>query len=676
MNNLLNIDIKCDIIPYGLRWDYMNNNVLVSTAMINAFWERNHSDTLDLILPFLKYAIAKNTQLGEKVCINPLQETLNEEFGFDSIPRHVIKVMLKRLSPKVLECKDNEYTLKKPLFDIIDSIDKKRTVFREHSHAVSQKLAEYLNENYKKGKYDGCSALDALTRFFVSNGICIVRDTSLLKLLKSKDDRLDYCVAQFILNEHEEKSHIFSFILEMVQGFFISTAIYLQPDNASITKAKFKGLCCYLDSGIVLKALGLKSEEEKESSLEMLQMLVDNNAGLYMFRHSYEELCDIICAYKQSIEYSSNHNHKSTHTLEYFDNKHYSPTDVERYLTSLQNKIEALGVSIVEKPEYDVSFTIDEKSFTQYIDQNIDYKRSRRALTRDIDSISAIYRLRRGIYSTEIERCNHLFVTTNVKLVNYSRAFFKRELKNHVPLAISDMNLSAITWIKSYSTNKDFPTNKIIENSLSCIEPSAQFVADLLEKIDKLNAEGKITADEAAIYRTSLYCKKEITKEVQGDYRAINEDILLHVFSRFKSTLKKEEEQQTELRYQEYLQERKKRRESLDKAIVQIKQAEMKSKKVAVRICWILYWTLFSILLVVCGYSLISGFVNEGNISIVGCILLLIDLYGLIDVLLLSNRSAIKKLINHIAFRYSSYKADKKRIEIESILGDLNTEDF
>ena len=45
MNNMLNIDIKCDILPYGLRWDYMNNNVLISTAMINAFWERNHSDT-------------------------------------------------------------------------------------------------------------------------------------------------------------------------------------------------------------------------------------------------------------------------------------------------------------------------------------------------------------------------------------------------------------------------------------------------------------------------------------------------------------------------------------------------------------------------------------------------------------------------------------------------------
>ena len=38
-----------DIIYLTVRWNYMNNNMLISTAMLNAFWEKEKKDTLEQV---------------------------------------------------------------------------------------------------------------------------------------------------------------------------------------------------------------------------------------------------------------------------------------------------------------------------------------------------------------------------------------------------------------------------------------------------------------------------------------------------------------------------------------------------------------------------------------------------------------------------------------------------
>ena len=657
-------------ISFEMRWDCMNNNILISTAMLNSFWEKNKNDTIDLLTPFLKYSIAKTHRVGQIIGIKSVKEGLNKDFGFEDIPRHVIKIMLKRLSPKYLKRKNNEYYLNKDLSNVLDSINKKRNEYKSHSNAVAEKLLVFLDKYYKTRKYNQNNVLDTLIDFFVSNGICIIKDTKMLRLLKGKDDRLLYCIAQFIMQEYEEDSVVFSYIVEMVQGFFVSSSIYIQPDNNAVSKAKYKELKCYLDTNIVLNALGLKTEEEKIAANELLEMLKNNNAKLCLFTHNYEELHDIIYAYKMCRE--DPYNHKSTHTLEFFDNLEYSSADVDRYLSSLKNKIESLGVLLIDKPDFD-EFTIDEAEFTEHIKNNITY-RNEKALFRDVASVSAIYRLRKCTYSTEIERSSYIFVTSNVKLVNTSNLYFKPEIKNNVPLLITDMNLAAISWLKSYSTNKDYPKNKIIENSISCLEPSTQIVSVLIEKIDKLNAEGQLTQNEAAIYRTSLYCKKEVTKEVQGSPSSINDEVLLSVFGRFKDELKSEEIKTSDLNYQKFLEEREKRKAPIKNAVNEIIEIETRSEKRCKRFLWIIYWVLFGAIFLISAVFIIKGLLFNNTIDISSAILFGLDLFGLFDIVILKSKGIIIRIINKLVFRYKTYRADRKRNEFERVLGSLDLE--
>lgn len=99
------------IITSEMRWNLMNQNVLVSTAMISALWEKHNKDTLDLMIPFMKYAIANTTKVGAKLNLNSVIEIFKTEFGYDSIPYNVVINILNRLSPSILSKKDREYTL-------------------------------------------------------------------------------------------------------------------------------------------------------------------------------------------------------------------------------------------------------------------------------------------------------------------------------------------------------------------------------------------------------------------------------------------------------------------------------------------------------------------------------------------------------------------------------------
>lgn len=83
---------------------------------------------------------------------------------------------------------------------------------------------------------------------------------------------MNYCIAQFILNEFNKKSVIFNYIEDMVKGFFVSTVISLQYKNTNIAHAKFKELNCYLENYIADSFSTKVSDKLKSHYQELLQI--------------------------------------------------------------------------------------------------------------------------------------------------------------------------------------------------------------------------------------------------------------------------------------------------------------------------------------------------------------------------------------------------------------------
>lgn len=88
-----------------------------------------------------------------------------------------------------------------------------------------------------------------------------------------------------------------------------------------------------------------------------------------------------------------------------------------------------------EKPAHQMSLGLNEEKLERILQDEVGY-RNRKALLRDIDSLTAIYRLREGRTTLPFERCRAIFVTTNTALARASLIFLMRKLAFQKPLYV------------------------------------------------------------------------------------------------------------------------------------------------------------------------------------------------------------------------------------------------
>ena len=67
---------------------------MISAAMLEAIWSSRHKDMIDLITPFILYAVAKQTSPGEKIDTKAVQRYVQENNGYPDLPESIIKAAL------------------------------------------------------------------------------------------------------------------------------------------------------------------------------------------------------------------------------------------------------------------------------------------------------------------------------------------------------------------------------------------------------------------------------------------------------------------------------------------------------------------------------------------------------------------------------------------------------
>lgn len=674
---MLNNVGKYVIIRSEMRWERMNNNVLISTAMLSSFWEKRQKDTLDLLIPFFEYAINKTTRVDGKINISKISDVLKTDFGYASMPNLVINKILKRLSPDSLKKEKQDFYLLKSFDDDVNKFQKSKTEFKERMHRVGEALSSYLNQNVKKENFNEEQALSVLLNFFTEKGICIVSKTEDLNFYSMKNNVVNYNIAQFILKEYEEDSTIFSYLKEMVKGFFVSTAIFMQPDSDVVQKAKFKNFKCYLDTTIIIHALGLQREEEKKNAQDLIDMIVSAGGEVCCFSHTVEEIRGIIKAYRTSCKYGAA---PGRETLQHWDEVNYTINDVDRYLVRLENLIKNIRITIVEGYRLEDNPSSEASSLEEQIESKIPYTNVS-ALKADVRSIMSIVNMRNGHNSREIEKCKHLFITSNINLSKAISDFYNDENRYVCP-CMNDMDFSAIVWLKNYSVKKDYPIAKLVENAFSSTDMPPNLLLTFLETIKKMESEGDLTLEEAAILRGDYYLKRETMREINGDENAFNSEIILSAKEKLKDMYAEEERKKTLEIQAKYEAQKDKQNMVYNNAIKEINYAGSEKERTIKKIGKIISWVVVIVLAIFfLAISLFDGFKGVQNFDSAFIIKLVISTVGFIGSwgLFFGLRKTIFNKIDSYAKKKKNKEMEKKRIEYKKLfnneeLDNLNIE--
>lgn len=538
-----------------MRIDIMNQNAITSLAMLYAFWKSKRQDLLDLIRPFVLYAVGTTTNIGEAIDITKVCRYMEREFGYKAFPEAVVKRILSRetsssipVSKKKIQRKNKHYILDCSCSDLIENFSKKRTECKSKTDAVTSALARYLSQQKacNRTDYTQSEAETILLSFFEFQGSSVMVSVEDLRQLTSKDNETAYFVGKFILAEFDKKSVLMDYLIELVKGYFVTTALYLQSENHDVTKASFSDVTFYLDTRLLLAYLGLKTKEENDSVTQMIHNLQKNGAKTACFPYNIDEVEHILQAYKQA--HSSRYKRPSAWTLEHFDENGYSDLSVFLKIELFRSQLEKGNVdcvwpsSILQKIHTDkeVPGLLDEEQL-QKIVLSINPNYNKTTLSEDISAINTISRIREGKSFPRIEKCRAVFVTTNTVLVSAVSQYLKKHFYHWgFPIAITAEDLCVIAWLKDFEKNNLLPQMRLLENVMAAITPNQELMATYLSIVDNLEQKSTISNDDAILLRLDIFAKKELMEKTHGKKDYLTEEMVKTIAEDTKANYKKE----------------------------------------------------------------------------------------------------------------------------------------
>lgn len=639
-----------------------NDNALISTAILTAIWNESHKDNIELIKPFVLDIIDKKYSINEEINEMEIIELLKENYCFDRFPIAVLKVVLTRLKKDgILKANNKKLILVQNLKEKSKVFDDRKSDAKKEISEIISHIKEYLSTqmNKKISQEDAEKYLESFISFY---GYNTYENINITKTIDRKREYINYLIGEFICSEEKKNSNSFKIILKVIEGYMIANAIYLQIENDN--KASLKKLTCYLDSPFILRVFGYKTDEENKSAKELYDLLIKYGATIKCFKHTYNEVYNILNFYK-------NHIGKSKEiTLEYFDDKNYTEGQIDLLLSSLESKFQEFKIIIEEKPEFvklNEKYVIDYKGLEEKLISHKEHKNSyfsENTIMNDVDSVCAINILRKGKKSNKIENCGYIFVTTYQYLKIASKEIMTELDDIDIGLVIDDLDLTTILWFKDFKKNPNLPKFKLIENALAATNATDEIIQKAIPIYESIKKDYKeLKLENVSNCLTRHYLKASgFIDIVKNDPDLVTKESMVEFLSKKDMELKQKEKE---------LEDTKKRNLQIKNNIQNnfIKEAEeiaeKNYKKLKKKLNFI-YYTMGFIIFLLCIVSIIYG-TSSCNI-IFKVTITIISIISLFDMILPKSKYILRKIDKYCLNK----KRDEISIKTDKILEKMN----
>ena len=568
-----------------------SRQAMISAAMLEAIWSSRRKDMIDLITPFILYAVAKQTSPGEQIDTKAVQKYVQINNGYPDLPESIIKAALSRKPRSAVKKENKKFFLIKPLDNEISRMDQRKQECTEDIARIGDRLSQYL-ENHCKSKVHISqeNAIGRLHSFFARYGLEVGTENLAGVTIKPEEYESDYYIARFIFECKDRQDPLYQYIIDLVKGYFLRLAIYIQPENGNIQAASFVNTIFVLDTPVLIDLLGYQGEERRNNVNALIKMLKRQKAKLCYFPHIKQEIIDILTAYKYSL--ISGAACAGGKTLEGLDLHGFNVSEVEREIHLLGSKLESkFNITERDRPAYatkadnsvDESKVLDEAGIKQYVKENTPHYTDDN-LDNDLESVLAVHKLRAGERSRNIEDCRFIFVTNNIDFIRAFNKYYRDNVdKETFQLAISVNSLSAITWIKCGEVDHLSET-ELLKNAYCAMQPIPEIMIKLEEVLSKLRESGEIQPEQVVALRASRVFQNDLWINSFGNVEAVNESSVQRAQQKYQETLMAEEAEKHKKELQEIDQQHASEIESIQhemhiKEKTYIKKIEDDSKK-------------------------------------------------------------------------------------------------
>jgi len=529
----------------------MTMNTVSSLAILTSNWQVNKKDYIENFIPFIATLIKK--QNYKHIDVNTLCKDFGKEFGL-SIPFHPMKTILIRAKKRGLIRKEHGGFV--PVRDKIteyefsssakEQLRKQEKVITEIISFAKQKYQQVITKEIAEAAFISFLKTHDLDILFAAE-----EETLLPKVSASKKDK--FIVYSFIRHAYESEPETFKFIVDAAIGHLMANSLLYREFSRFV--GKLRGICFYIDTRFIFRLLGLEGEQRETVYSEFLKTLTREGASLYVFRHTYEETMEILEHCTSWVENPAYDPSRATPVLQFFVEHSYTKLDVMRFINKVDAVLEEHGIhkkNIVEPPDKtrDTIYQIDESQLQDLIietykrfDPFFDEMNKELTLKRDIDSIAAIYKLRKGANPRRLKDAGHVFMTTNGGLAYAARKYeiLRSENPFNIPACVTDTFVGTILWLQSPAKILEINERKIIAECYAALRPDSRLIKKYLAEVEKFKNEKKIDENTYYMLRCDSVTLDLLEEKTLGDPDNFNSTVLSEILDEIRAGLSKEE---------------------------------------------------------------------------------------------------------------------------------------
>lgn len=343
---------------------------------------------------------------------------------------------------------------------------------------------------------------------------------------------IDVLVAGFIYDLYANDQPLYELLIKISNGALLAEVVlnFQSPD----TNVSLENLTIILDAPFIMAALDLCEREQHEYAKRLLSRLFEKNATIATFQHYCEEISDNLETSLKRFE--SGNSDRAT------DRRMADPAFRAYAANVRQNSraaAEDLGLKIISSPSVTALYSFFSKEDEEDYFKTLGHYHNVTAQQRDVDSVAATMRLRRGKRAamSKFHTCDYVFVTNNPWMPSRTSGFLARRNKyedGEAPPVISDKYLAGLLWVLFGGQAEDLSRIRLLANCAQALEARG----DVIGKVYKfLQGTDETKARRFKAIMTSERAGHHLMELSLGDSRLVTENNFLTIYQEIENGL-------------------------------------------------------------------------------------------------------------------------------------------
>jgi hypothetical protein len=528
------------------------DSIITTMAMVLANWDERR-DYLANFEPFVLFCL-KDWGLADPVESQRLAETIASEFHLPPIPINTVTSLRERAlrDGYLRRARNRKLYVNPSMLDEVPDLRAARTEALAAFNAVSDALRRYAKSRHRI-RWSEADAEDAIEEFLEEFSVEMAmakRGSESDRRSRADDETALTVVYGFARRVLERDPGMFNNLETIVRGSMLTNVIYFR-DLGSWTPSVGR-LTIFLDTALVMRLLGLATDELVAAACEMTRLAGDFGCPIQVLDHTVNEVVGVLNGVQRGLrkvrEGSIDLADLSWQAREVIDHllrRDWRPGDVQQVIADLDRRLADAGIQIAMMPPDGRGLGLG----TNRLEHELRRLRWRtdRQVTCDVQSLVAMHRLRRGRPCRELGDTPALFVTSNEQLVLASQWFFESEgHRSPVPHAMTDVSLTTQLWLRRSTATPVIARKFLIAESFAALNPSSELWERFLDRVARARDDDRLDDRQVKALIFSIEGREGLLEVTHGRPDAVDAQTPSEVLARYEEAIREPVEAEVE----------------------------------------------------------------------------------------------------------------------------------